>query len=211
MVRRIDLECYPDLRGMIYVDPLGLHQIHAKGALKPVARLNGQFREDVTACYQAYLDAPDRYVLGRFLPKGEGSAEHIWRASCSLRLEDGAFEELSRFESTMKARLADSVDGPKYPLTQTMSAHEGMRKLSAYGLALGHVPVTVPDRDGHPVAIDLCRCRDNLGENAAFQAAMRAKILNSHLFDGCGARDFLRGLLDNAEAGNWSAESAPRT
>ena len=125
----IDLNCYPDLRGMIYVDPLGLHQIHSKGALKPVERLNGQFREDVTACYQAYLDAPDKYVLGWFLPKGEGSAEHIWRDSCSLRLEDRTFEKLSDFESSMKARLADSVDGPKYPLTQTMSAHEGMRKL----------------------------------------------------------------------------------
>ena len=205
MTKRIDLDCYPDMRGMIYVDRDGLYHIHSHGTLQPASRLNDEFAQDIAACFNAYFEAPSNHVLGWFLPKGAGRAQHIWDASCSLNFEDTIFAKLSRFEASVMGQVNPGIDGPKYPLAQTMSAHEGMRKLCAYGLALGYVPVAAADQDGHPVAIDLCRCRDGSSVNPEFQRTMRSKILHSHLFDGCGARDFLKNLMEAAETQDWSS------
>lgn len=181
MTDRIDILEYPGLEDLYYLSQEGLHAIEADGGLKPMTDINTRLGDMLSWYFRAHRLEQDENTFGWFLPVSEHSADTPWKEYCTLKLSSLALSNLKAFEQMVEAHIKMHDMKPREELAENMSALEGMRRLSAYGLALGFIPMVGSTEEGNLIAVRL----EEEEHKKELIDVLKELITQSHLFDGC--------------------------
>jgi len=187
---------YPYLNQFHAVIGNRLYLINDNGELEPDEYFSSMYRDALSAFEKQCQHGFRRIQLGYFLPIWPKQPDQLWLNASTLVLNQRTYQQLVQFESAMKAYLATS-NISSFPVTKEMSVYAGMRRLVAFGAALGLYPVVTLDEMNEPIVVNL-----DVGDEARFQpfqTALRDKLLSCDLLKNCQVRPFLEAIMQADE------------
>lgn len=187
----INQETYPHLNRMHVLSGGRLFYIDSAGRFQSEEMFSRRFAKELDELQRAHLKRPMVFRLGYFLPALPKKPGQLWFESATLVLRDHVLAKLQNFEVNVQHFL-HLVEHP-LPLAKEMSAYTGMRRLIAYGTALGYYPVVAFDEMHEPIVINLDYDLVSHSHNE-FQQTLKQKLINGELFEKCQVKPFLKAV-----------------
>lgn len=189
----ISQQTYPYLNQFYAVIGSRLYLIDEQGKLQQDEFFSALYREPLRL-FERQCQAGYRAIqLGYFLPIWPKQPDQHWLNAATLVLNQRTYLQLSQFEIAMQSYLTDESLS-QLPLAKEMSVYSGMRRLLAFGIALGLYPLVTLDEMGEPIVVNLDVTAEDAGFEV-FQQALRDKLLDCQLLQNCRVRPFLQEVM----------------